>query len=82
MEIKSLGKTDFETIFNAFGQAFADYDIQLNTEELKSMWKRRGLNPDLSFAAFESSTIVAFTLNGVGDFNGLKMAFYQFRFIC
>ncbi|MDR2917012.1 MAG: GNAT family N-acetyltransferase [Tannerella sp.] len=75
MEIKSLGKTDFETIFKAFSQAFADYDIQLNAEELKAMWKRRGLNPDLSFAVFENSTIVAFTLNGVGDFNGQRMAY-------
>ena len=75
MEIKSLGKTDFETIFKAFNQAFADYEIQLNREQLKTMWKRRGFNPDLSFAAFEGNDIVAFTLNGVGNFNGKKMAY-------
>ncbi len=75
MEIKSLGKTDFETIFKAFSQAFADYDIQLNSEELKTMWKRRGLNPNLSFAAFDGENIVAFTLNGIGNFNGIKMAY-------
>ena len=39
------------------------------------MWKRRGFNPDLSFAAFEKNDIVAFTLNGVGNFNGRKMAY-------
>jgi len=27
MEIKSLAKTDFDTIFKAFNQAFADYEI-------------------------------------------------------
>ena len=75
MEIKSLEKTDFETIFKAFSQAFADYDIQLNAQELKTMWKRRGFNPDLSFAAFDNDHIVAFTLNGIGDFNGVKMAY-------
>ncbi len=75
VEIKSLATTDFETIIKAFSQAFADYDIQLNAEELKTMWKRRGFNPALSFAAFEGSTIVAFTLNGIGDFNGIKMAY-------
>ncbi len=53
MEIKSLGKTGFETIIKAFSQAFADYDIQLNAGELKTMWKRRGFNPDLSFAALQ-----------------------------
>lgn len=75
MEIKSLGKIDFETIFIAFSKAFADYDIQQNANELKTMWKRRGFNPDLSFAAFEGENIVAFTLNGIGDFNGTKMAY-------
>jgi len=75
MEIKSLGKTDFKTIFTAFSKAFADYDIQLNAHELKTMWKRRGFNPDLSFAAFERGNIVAFTLNGIGNFNGIKMAY-------
>jgi len=75
MEIKSLGKTDFEAIIKASILAFADYEIQLNAEELKAMWKRRGFNPDLSFAAFEGKDIVAYTLNGVGNFNGQKMAY-------
>lgn len=75
MEIRSLGKTDPETIIIAFRNAFADYDIQLNANELKTMWKRRGFNPDLSFAAFEEENIVAFTLNGIGKYNRLKMAY-------
>ena len=75
MEIKSLGQTDFETITKACIEAFADYELQLNAEELKTMWKRRGFCPDLSFAAFEGEKIVAYTLNGVGNFNGIKMAY-------
>lgn len=75
MEIKSLGETNLETIIKAFGLAFADYDIQLNAEELQTMWKRRGFNPNLSFAAFEGENIVAFTLNGIGNFNGVRMAY-------
>jgi ribosomal protein S18 acetylase RimI-like enzyme len=75
MEIKSLEKTNFATILEAFSSAFADYDIQLNAEELQAMWKRRGFYPNLSFAAFEGGDIVAFTLNGVGNFNGMKMAY-------
>jgi len=75
MEIKSLEKTNFETIAKACIQAFADYEIQLNAEELEIMWKRRGFNPDLSFAAFEGENIVAYTLNGIGYFNGIKMAY-------
>ncbi|MCL2291340.1 MAG: GNAT family N-acetyltransferase [Bacteroidetes bacterium] len=75
MEIKSLGNTDFETVFKAFSRAFADYEIQINAEELKTMLKRRGFDPDLSFAAFEEENIVAFTLNGIGNFNGVKIAY-------
>ncbi len=75
MEIKSLGEIDLETISLAFRNAFSDYDIQINANELKTMWKRRGFNPDLSFAAFEGENIVAFTLNGIGNFNGTKMAY-------
>ena len=75
MEIKSLEQTNFETIFKAFSQAFADYEIQLNAEELKTMLKRRGFNPSLSFAAFEGEDIVAYTLNGIGNFKGIKMAY-------
>jgi hypothetical protein len=62
MEIKSLTNIDFGTIFKAFSKAFADYDIQLNEYELMTMWKRRGFNPDLSFAAFNGKEIAAFTL--------------------
>lgn len=75
MEIKSLEKTDFEIIIRAFRQAFADYDIQINAEELRTMLKRRGFDPCLSFAAFEGGDIVSFTLNGIGIFNGIKMAY-------
>jgi ribosomal protein S18 acetylase RimI-like enzyme len=75
MEIKSLENENFKTIFRAFNQAFADYEIQLNAEELEKMLERRGYCPNLSFAAFEEENIVAFTLNGVGNFNGVKMAY-------
>ncbi|WP_321282361.1 GNAT family N-acetyltransferase [Marinifilum fragile] len=75
MEIKSLGKIELETIFNAFSKAFADYDIQINFTAFRAMLKRRGFNPELSFAAFEGDDIVAFTLNGIGNYNGKKMAY-------
>ena len=75
IEIKSLAKTEFDTIFKAFNQAFADYEIQLNDEQLKAMMKRRGYCPELSFAAFDGNDIVAFTLNGIGYFNGISTAY-------
>lgn len=75
MEIKSLSKIDFGIIFSAFSQAFADYEMQLNGEQLQTMLNRRGFNPDLSFAAFDKNEIVAFTLNGIGNFNGVATAY-------
>jgi len=75
MEIKSLEKTDFESLFKAFSKAFVDYNMQLNAEELKTMLKRRGFYPALSFAAFEGENIVSFTFNGIGNFNGKEMAY-------
>ena len=75
MKIKSLGKISFNTIFKAFNQAFADYEVQLNNAQLQTMLKRRGFNPELSFAAFDRDEIIAFTLNGTGNFNGIPTAY-------
>jgi ribosomal protein S18 acetylase RimI-like enzyme len=75
MEIKSLKNTDFNIIFKAFSQAFADYEMQLNSEQLQAMLERRGFNPDLSFAAFQNNEIVSFTFNGIGKFNGISTAY-------
>jgi ribosomal protein S18 acetylase RimI-like enzyme len=75
MEIKSLNRTNFNTIFKAFSLAFADYELQLNRVQLETMFKRRGFNPDLSFGAFEGDEIVAFTCNGIGNYNGIATAY-------
>jgi ribosomal protein S18 acetylase RimI-like enzyme len=75
MEIKSLSIVGFDSIYQAFSRAFADYELQLNEKQLQTMLKRRGFNPDLSFAAFDGDRIVAFTLNGIGDFNGMATAY-------
>lgn len=75
MEIKSLGEIDFDTIFDAFSMAFADYELQLDKNQLRAMLQRRGFRPDLSFAAFDKNKIVAFTFNGIGYFNGIATAY-------
>jgi ribosomal protein S18 acetylase RimI-like enzyme len=74
-EIKSLEKTDIGAIYKAFNQAFADYEIQITEEQFNVMIKRRGFNPELSFAAFIGNEIVSFTLNGTGIFNGILTAY-------
>ncbi len=76
MEIKSLRATSLDTLFEAFSQAFAEYELQLNKQQLHTMLTRRGFDPDLSFAAFDDNgKIVAFTFNGIGHFNGIPTAY-------
>lgn len=75
MEIKSLANTSFDELFEAFEQAFADYEVQINKAEHLAMLKRRGFNPELSFAAFDRDKIVSFTCNGIGHFYGVSTAY-------
>lgn len=75
MELKSLATTNFDELFEAFQQAFADYELQLDKDEHSAMLKRRGFDPALSFAAFDGDRIVSFTCNGIGDFYGIPTAY-------
>ncbi|MDE6461345.1 MAG: GNAT family N-acetyltransferase [Muribaculaceae bacterium] len=71
----TLEHIDFDTLFQSFEKAFADYEIHFEKDEVRSMLNRRGYNPRLSFAAFVNDEIVAFTLNGTGTFNGIPTAY-------
>ena len=75
MQIRNLENIDFDTLFIGFENAFSDYDIHFDKEEVRSMLTRRGFVPQLSFAAFDHDNIVAFTLNGIGTFNGITTAY-------
>lgn len=75
MEIKSLSHTSFNELFKAFKQAFANYEVQVDKSELQTMLKRRGFNPELSFAAFDEGKIVSFTCNGIGNYYGIPTAY-------
>lgn len=75
MEIKPVSCIDFESLYNAFSTAFADYEVQLNQMQLKQMLERRGYKPELSFGAFDNDRLVSFTCNGIGQFNGIKTAY-------
>ena len=59
MEIRSLADTDFDTLYETFSQAFADYEVQINGAQLRRMLERRGFDPRLSFAAFDGDRIAA-----------------------
>lgn len=75
MEIKSLSNVCLDEVVEAFEQAFADYEVQLNKVELLTMLKRRGFDPKISFGAFDGNKIVSFTCNGIGDFYGTPTAY-------
>jgi len=76
MEIRPLAGIDPEIIWSGFSKAFADYEVQINREQFLALIKRRGFDPDVSFAAFEGQdNIIAFTLNGTGMFNGIPTAY-------
>ena len=75
MEIKSLSQVCFDELFEAFDQAFADYEVQLNKVELSTMLKRRGFESKASFGALDGNKIVSFTCNGIGDFYGTPTAY-------
>ncbi|WP_300703922.1 hypothetical protein [Bacteroides sp.] len=75
IEIKSFANIGFDVLFTAFEQAFAEYEVQQDKVQLQRMLKRRGFNPNLSFAAFEGDKIVAFTLNGIGNYYGVRTAY-------
>lgn len=73
--IKSLKDISFEEIFISFNEAFGSYEVQVNKEELLVMLKRRGFVKELSFGAFENDRLISFTLNGIGQYNGVKTAY-------
>lgn len=75
MEIRSLAGIGFETLFAAFAEAFADYEMQLDEAQFSRMLRRRGFVPELSFAAFDEERIVAFTLNSIGNYEGIPTAY-------
>lgn len=75
MEIRNLKNVDIQIIFDAFEQAFSDYEVEFNKEQVRAMLKRRGFNSELSFAAFEGHKIISFTLNGVGSYNDVATAY-------
>lgn len=75
MEIKNLKNTTHDELFCTFNQAFADYEVQLDKQELFNMLQRRGFDPNLSFGAFDTDKCVSFTCNGIGNFQDTLMAY-------
>ncbi|MFA6366926.1 MAG: GNAT family N-acetyltransferase [Bacteroidales bacterium] len=73
--IKSLKEISFDDLYTSFNEAFGSYEVQVNKEELCVMLKRRGFVKELSFGAFENDRLISFTLNGIGQYNGVRTAY-------
>lgn len=75
MEIRNLENIDFDTLYQGFAHAFADYEISFDRHELQSMLTRRGFNSELSLAAFSGGSIAAFSFIGTGTHNSVPSAY-------
>ena len=64
VDIRNLQNTPKEEIYEAFGQAFKNYVIPLELQEEATYkrWKEAGVDPGLSFGAFDKNKLVAFIL--------------------
>ena len=75
ISIRSLEKVSKNILFEAFQEAFKDYEMQLTQAELLKMMLRRGFKAHLSFGAFAGEKLVSFTFNGIGTFNDQQTAY-------
>lgn len=77
MNADTLATTSFETICDAFDVAFGDYAVSFSPSAsfLGEMTRRRGVRFDLSVGVREGDRLVAFTLNGLGRWQGELTAY-------
>jgi len=75
IQIKSLENTTFDQLYEAFSNAFAEYEVQQTADQLNVMLQRRGFKPELSLGAFDEGRLVSFTCNGIGKFKGTETAY-------
>ena len=73
--LRALQDVGFNELFEAFDNAFKDYEFQIGKDRLANLLQRRGYDPALSFGAFDDGKLVAFTLNGTGTWNGHPTAY-------
>lgn len=77
MPFRPLHADDFPAVHAAFLEAFGDYAVpfHISGPDLEEMLRRRGYVPDASVALFEGERIVAFTLNGIGEWDRLRTGY-------
>jgi len=74
---RTLKVEDFPRLYRATHAAFSDYAVPYQTEEdgLRRMFLINGVRFDFSVGAFNGDEIIGFTVNGIGDWNGMRTAY-------
>lgn len=74
MEYQTLEKTDTFCVYQAFRQAFSDYQVPVDMpyEAFEMRLKRNGYRPGVSVGAFAHGELTGIVLNGVRDWDGEK----------
>lgn len=75
--ILSLSGIPVETLYQAFLEAFCDYEIKItiSLERFEEMMKTRSLNLDLSRGCFIADKLVAFVLVGFRTISGIPVCY-------
>ena len=74
MEYRTLESTELIYIYEAFTQAFSDYQVTIDMpyKAFETNLKRNGYMPGVSVGAFNHEELVGIVLNGVRYWNGVK----------
>lgn len=74
MKFHTLENIASSCIYQAFIQAFSDYQVpmEMPLEAFETMLKRNGFSSEVSVGAFENGVLVGFILNGARNWEGVK----------
>ncbi|HOX32123.1 MAG TPA: GNAT family N-acetyltransferase [Spirochaetales bacterium] len=77
MDIRSLEGEPPQRIYEAFMEAFADYQVPVawSREDFEANKARRGFEASISVGAYEDGRLVGFSLNGRGSWGGAPTAY-------
>lgn len=77
MEYRTLEHTDLIYIYEAFNQAFSDYQVSVKMpmEAFERRLKRKGFMPKASVGAFDNGRLAGFILNGVRNWDGERTVY-------
>ncbi len=77
IDYRNLSVIPFSQILTCFNLAFSNYAIpfQLSEAQLSYMHKRRGIDYELSFGAFDDEQLIGFIFNCTGTWNGQSTAY-------